>query len=82
MFKEYITAFSEGNIQVKHEAFQDEAIVKKVKILLKFYPGVKKSDFDVVAGTLTVEYDHNRISQEKIMDLLQQGESILSKSKK
>ncbi len=81
MFKNHITAFSDGQISLQHEAFQDEALAKKIKMLLKFYPGVKKIDLNSDAGTLDITYDAQKLNKDKVMELLEQGESWLKKAK-
>ncbi len=81
MLTDHIIAFSEGHISLKHDAFHDPALAKKIVMLLRFYPGVKKADLDKDAGTLDINYDATRLTKDKVMDLLAQGESWLVSSK-
>ncbi len=78
MLEEHITTFSEGHITLKHEAFHDAGIGKKITMFLKFYPGIKKTQLDKDAGTLEIEYDAKRLHKEKVMELLAQGKSWLT----
>ncbi len=80
--QEHITSFTEGHIALRHEAFKDASISKKLKTLLKFYPGVKQVNMDENAGTLEINYDAARLSKDKVMGLLKQGEAWLAGSQK
>ncbi len=81
MLNDHIIAFSEGHISLKHEAFHDAGLAKKIVMLLRFYPGVKKVDLEKDAGTLDVHYDAARLNKDKVMELLAQGESWLVSNK-
>ncbi len=82
MLQDHIVSFEDGKISVQHEAFTDASIAKKATMLLKFYPGVKGVTLDSTAGLLEVTYNANRLSKDKVMDLLAQGESWLADTKK
>ncbi len=82
MLQDHIISFEEGQITVQHEAFTDAAIAKKATMLLKFYPGVKGTKLDAATGTLEVSYNASKLSKEKVMELLEQGQSWLATAKK
>ncbi len=81
MFQEHITAFTDGQISLRHDAFKDFILSKKISMLLKFYPGVKKINLDRDAGTLDITYDEKKLSKEDVMELLAQGDSWLKQAK-
>ncbi len=81
MLQDHIVSFQDGFITLQHEAFKDAGISKKITLLLKFYPGVKKVQLDADAGTLAITYDDKRLDKDKVMELLGQGETWLKSAK-
>ncbi len=77
MLQDHIVSFQDGQITLQHDAFKDAGISKKITLLLKFYPGVKKVHLDADAGTLDITYDEKRLDKDKVMELLGQGEAWL-----
>ncbi len=81
MLQDHITSFTEGKVALTHPAFSDAKKMSTVLRLLRFYPGVKKVEHDEASSSLTIEYNAERLSKDKVMDLLAQGESWLNSSK-
>ncbi len=82
MLQDHIISFEDGKISVQHEAFTNAAIAKKATMLLKFYPGVKGVQLESSTGILEITYNAQRLSKEKVMELLAQGESWLVDAQK
>ncbi len=77
MLQDHITSFTEGSVLLTHPVFSDAKKMGTALRLLRFYPGVKGVEHDATASTLKIDYDAKRLTKEKVMELLAQGEAWL-----
>ncbi len=81
MLQDHITAFNEGSISLTHPAFANEKTMGNALRLLRFYPGIKSVKLDEANSALHIEYNAKRLSKDKVMDLLAQGEKWINSQK-
>ncbi len=81
MLEQHITYFENGEVHVCHDALRRTDIATKIQRFLPVLPGIKSVNVDTENATLVLLYDVKKVSKERLLQMLQQGEVLLRSQK-
>ena len=76
-----ITSFIDGRVRLRHPALRDAATADMAAAALGAVEGVVSVRANPVTGSLLLFYDAERLSRERLLELAEQGASLLPEEK-
>lgn len=63
----YVSSFIDGRVRLRHPALRNANLVNEVRPVLSSVRGMRRVTFNVVTGSVLLEYDRNLLSRDELV---------------